>query len=213
MTPIKIAIIGDGCVGKTCFYNLMSNVKSKSYKFNKRYDATRGFNVAEIEFQSTDGRKIIIHLWDTAGQEKFGSMRDAYLKGADAVICMYDVTNWRTAKNVDNWLRNINSVCGNKIPVMVVGNKIDEKKKEEVRYALLRESHLRSIYGSKNVWNNLISVKENNWLYTNSGYFTTSYSLKSGVCKLLLEFILLKHYGKHIKLDFDVLDVYAEDDF
>lgn len=212
MAPIKIALIGDGCVGKTCYYNLMSNTKSKSYKFNKRYDATRGFSLAEIEFQSAHG-KIIIHLWDTAGQEKFGSMRDAYLKGADAVICMYDVTNWRTAKNVDIWLRNIKSVCGNTIPVMVVGNKIDEKKKDEVRYALLRESHLRSIYGSKNVWNHLISVKENNWLSKNVGYFSTSYSLKSGVCKLLLESILTKHFGRPIELDFDVPDVYADDDF
>lgn len=211
MTLIKVALIGDGCVGKTCLFTLMNNLNSSNYKFNKKYDATRGFNLTELTFESNSG-KINLHLWDTAGQEKFGNLRDAYLKGADVVLCLYDVNNWRTAKHVDNWLKNVKRICGS-VPVFVIGNKIDEKKLDDLRSASLRDSHLRSIYGSKNVWNYMMSVKENTWRKSNSGYFSTSYSLESGGCERLLRFIVSTHLNKKVELKFNVSKVYEDDDF
>ena len=38
-------------------------------------------------------RSIKIMMWDTAGQEKFKSLIPSYLKDADIVIVVYDITS------------------------------------------------------------------------------------------------------------------------
>lgn len=49
-------------------------------------------------------------MWDTAGQEKFGGLRDGYYINGQAGIIMFDVTSRITYKNVPNWHRKY--ICG-----------------------------------------------------------------------------------------------------
>ena len=44
-------------------------------------------------------------MWDTAGQEKFGGLRDGYYINGRCGIIMFDVTSRITYKNVPNWHR------------------------------------------------------------------------------------------------------------
>ena len=44
-------------------------------------------------------------MWDTAGQEKFGGLRDGYYINGQCGIIMFDVTSRITYKNVPNWHR------------------------------------------------------------------------------------------------------------
>jgi len=44
-------------------------------------------------------------VWDTAGQEKFGGLRDGYYINGQCGIIMFDVTSRITYKNVPNWHR------------------------------------------------------------------------------------------------------------
>ena len=46
-------------------------------------------------------------VWDTAGQEKFGGLRDGYYIGGQCAIIFFDVTSRVTYKNVPNWHRYI----------------------------------------------------------------------------------------------------------
>ncbi len=64
--------------------------------------------------------------WDTAGQEKFGGLRDGYYIQGQCAILMFDVTSRVTYKNVPNWHRDLVRVCEN-IPIVLVGNKVDIK--------------------------------------------------------------------------------------
>ena len=48
---------------------------------------------------------IIFDVWDTAGQEKFGGLRDGYYINGQCGIIMFDVTSRITYKNVPNWHR------------------------------------------------------------------------------------------------------------
>lgn len=49
--------------------------------------------------------KIQFDVWDTAGQEKFGGLRDGYYINGQCGIIMFDVTSRITYKNVPNWHR------------------------------------------------------------------------------------------------------------
>jgi GTP-binding nuclear protein Ran len=41
-------------------------------------EATLGVEVHTFKTETKKGQKIVFNLWDTAGQEKFGGLRDGY---------------------------------------------------------------------------------------------------------------------------------------
>jgi GTP-binding nuclear protein Ran len=89
------------------------------------FTATLGVEVHPLEF-STNFGNIVFNVWDTAGQEKFGGLRDGYYIQGQCGIIMFDVTSRITYKNVPNWHRDLERVCEN-IPIVLCGNKVDVK--------------------------------------------------------------------------------------
>merc|ERR1711942_467418 len=71
----------------------------------------------------------MFNVWDTAGQEKFGGLRDGYYIQGQCAIIMFDVTARVTYKNVPNWHRDLVRVCEN-IPIVLTGNKVDIKDRK-----------------------------------------------------------------------------------
>lgn len=54
------------------------------------------------------GQPLKIHLWDTAGEEKFKSLLSLYYRDANAAIIVYDITQGDTFQNVAGWLTELN---------------------------------------------------------------------------------------------------------
>ncbi|KAI9788520.1 MAG: GTP-binding nuclear protein gsp1/Ran [Peltula sp. TS41687] len=123
-TPtFKLVLVGDGGTGKTTFVK-----RHKTGEFEKRYVATQGVEVHPMKF-STNLGEIVFDVWDTAGQEKFGGLRDGYYINGQCGIIMFDVTSRITYKNVPNWHRDLVRVCEN-IPIVLCGNKVDVKERK-----------------------------------------------------------------------------------
>jgi GTP-binding nuclear protein Ran len=68
-------------------------------------------------------------LWDTAGQEKLGGLREGYYIGANCAIIMFDVTSRISYKSVPKWHKDLTRICEN-IPIVLVGNKVDQKDRK-----------------------------------------------------------------------------------
>ena len=68
--------------------------------------ATIGVEVHPLDFFTNRG-KIRFYCWDTAGQEKFGGLRDGYYIHGQCAIIMFDVTSRLTYKNVPTWHRDL----------------------------------------------------------------------------------------------------------
>ncbi|KAI8529494.1 hypothetical protein RHMOL_Rhmol12G0228700 [Rhododendron molle] len=90
--------------------------------------ATIGVEVHPLDFHTNCG-KIRFYCWDTAGQEKFGGLRDGYYIHGQCAIIMFDVTARLTYKNVPTWHRDLCRVCEN-IPIVLCGNKVDVKNRQ-----------------------------------------------------------------------------------
>ena len=118
----KLILVGDGGVGKTTFVQ-----RHKTGHFEKKYVATLGVEVRRFRF--TNHGEINLNVWDTAGQEKFGGLRDGYYLQGQCAIIMFDVTSRITYKHVPNWHRDLVRVCDN-IPIVLVGNKVDIKERK-----------------------------------------------------------------------------------
>ena len=132
MNTFKIVIIGDGGVGKTTYINRLL-----TDEFEKKYVATLGVEVDPLRFNTSHG-DICFNMWDCAGQEKFGGLRDGYFKEADAAIIMCDVTSSNTFINMGKWATLFANVCPNK-PIIICANKVD------IRRRVVRKYHLREL--------------------------------------------------------------------
>lgn len=119
----KLVLVGDGGVGKTTFVK-----RHLTGEFEKKYVATLGVEVHPLGFTTNRG-PITFNVWDTAGQEKFGGLRDGYYIQGNCAIIMFDVTSRITYKNVPTWHKDLVRVCEN-IPIVLCGNKVDIKDRK-----------------------------------------------------------------------------------
>ena len=83
----KLVLVGDSGTGKTTFMKC-----HLTGEFEKKYMATLGVKVHPIVFHTNRG-PIKFSVWDTAGQEQFGGLRDGYYIQAQCAIVMFDVTS------------------------------------------------------------------------------------------------------------------------
>ena len=128
---IKIITLGDSRVGKSSLI-----VKFIENKFSSNYLSTIGFDSKHkiIKIDDENEVKLIIH--DTAGQERFRSLATNYIKKANGILLVYDITEKDSFNNIGNWLESIAEETACKLPIVLVGNKsdlIEERKvtKEE----------------------------------------------------------------------------------
>ena len=131
----KLILVGDGGVGKTTFVS-----RHLTGEYEKKYIATIGAQLNTVYFDTTKGR-IKFNIWDTAGQEKFGGLRDMYYEKSDCAILMFDLTSRITYKNIPKWYSDITRIC-EKIPMCLVGNKceLSERKVKDKAIRFRKEN-------------------------------------------------------------------------
>lgn len=115
----KMVLLGDSCVGKSCLL-----VRFADDEFSSNYVSTIG---VDFRFRSLrhKGKKIKLQIWDTAGQERYRTITNAYYKGADGIVLVFDLFDRQTFINVDNWLTEVNQHAPADIQIVIIANKYD----------------------------------------------------------------------------------------
>lgn len=115
---VKIIVVGEHGVGKSSivarfitgqFEDLVPTIGaaflSKDYEVN--------------------GRQYLLHIWDTAGQEKYRYLVPMYYRGSKIAIVVYDVTDESSYNTIPSWLDDIKKSIGEDVIVVLCGNKCD----------------------------------------------------------------------------------------
>ncbi|XP_007935263.1 EF-hand calcium-binding domain-containing protein 4B [Orycteropus afer afer] len=122
----KIVFVGNSSVGKTSFLRQFCEDR-----FSPGMTATVGIDY-RVKMVNVDDSQVALQLWDTAGQERYRCITQQFFRKADGVIVMYDLTAKQSFLSVRQWLSSVEEAVGDCIPVLLLGNKIDNEKEREV---------------------------------------------------------------------------------
>ena len=127
LNTYKVVLLGDGYSGKTTLVLRLINGE-----FRTKYVATMGVEVHPFRFQVCSGttkevQRICFNLWDTAGQEKYGGLREGYYIGADAAIVCTPAGSdpYQRMTSISRWVADFRRVCP-RAPIILVTTKLDE---------------------------------------------------------------------------------------
>ena len=115
----KIIFLGDQYVGKSSILN-----RFYQDKFEDNYQATIGldFHSKNVTINGTNARLL---LYDTAGQEKFKSLIPMYIRDANIILVVYDITNKDSFVHTEHWVNETKDLKRDDAIFVLVGNKID----------------------------------------------------------------------------------------
>ena len=128
---LGILILGDTNVGKT---SLLLNYTDNYYVGSHVATVGIDFKFKTIKVKDMD---VKLQIWDTSGQERFRSLAKNYLKNADGIIFVYDITDKKTFEGVKDWIKEAESHGIYK--QILVGNKCDLEGKREVTKEMLNK--------------------------------------------------------------------------
>ncbi|KAG9479708.1 ras-related protein Rab-28 isoform X2 [Eleutherodactylus coqui] len=120
---LKIVIIGDGACGKT---SLATRFAQES--FGKQYKQTVGLDFFLKRITLPGNLNVTLQVWDIGGQTIGGKMLDKYIYGTQGVLLVYDITNYQSFENLEDWfsmVKKVNEESETQPFVALVGNKID----------------------------------------------------------------------------------------
>ena len=153
---IKAILLGNSGVGKT---NLINTCVGMEFDHGTIPTTSGAFVQKNIKI---DDKEYIINLWDTAGQETYKSLTKIFLKKSKIVIFVYDITDLKSFKDLESWIKISEEMIDNDFVSAIVGNKIDLYMIEQVN-----EETARKYAESKGMLFQLVSAKDNPKSFSN----------------------------------------------
>jgi len=127
---VKIIIIGESGVGKTA---LLHHYVTGNFLQEHKSTIGADFHTSELNIES---KTITLQIWDTAGQERFQSLGNAFYRGADACILVYDITDQKSFEQIEDWkqkfVNQANIENEREYPFLLLGNKSDMSQNRAV---------------------------------------------------------------------------------
>jgi len=137
MENVKIVVVGDGAVGKTC---LLMAYTSKT--FPREYVPTVFDNYsANVNIA---GKTVALSLWDTAGQEDYDRLRPLSYPQTDVFMLCFSVVSETSYQNIKTkWYPEVMHHCPT-AQVVLVGTKVDLREDNDT-VEELKEKGLKTV--------------------------------------------------------------------
>ena len=131
----KIIEIGDSATGKTAI-----KVRFTDDYFKQDLKTTLGvdFGAKELKLEYLADDALFsgvyrftakMNVWDAAGQQHYDKIRGMYYRDAKGALLCFDINNPVSFTNLDKWVEDLDENVGRKVPVLLVGNKLDLERR------------------------------------------------------------------------------------
>ena len=157
---LKLAILGEGGVGKTSIVNLYSGKE-----FPSIYIPTIGSNISRKEYK-LENEHIRVNIWDIGGQRSFNPLNPSFFANIDAAFLVFDLSNPKesTIELQKVYLNHIKERSPDCL-VIYLGNKSDLVKPESFGTLMnnLNQNHLDEyplIFTSAKTQDNVVEAFE-----------------------------------------------------
>ena len=115
----KVSFIGPKTGGKTCIIT-----RFHSNNFSPQVDSTIGASFISHTIQ-TSKAQITLHIWDTAGEERYKCIIPMYFRGSAALVVVFDISSQPNFEQAKEWFTTILNEENEMFDLYFVGNKID----------------------------------------------------------------------------------------
>lgn len=133
----KIALLGDGAVGKT---SLIARYVHNA--FDEKYIQTIGTRVSkkEVIVETIEARlSMNLIIWDILGQKEYRGVHFNAFKGVEGAIMVCDITRRETLDSLEEyWIPSLKKVSG-EIPLIFFANKSDMIAERKFDFADLQK--------------------------------------------------------------------------
>jgi len=128
---LKFMLIGDPQVGKSAIFQRLTSSHDKPLE--PSYQPTDMIAFATKRVKISD-KTYEFFYWDTEGHEKSLEITKSYLRHAQIVACVFDLTNEESFKNVQRWIQIAKEITSEGTEYMLVGNKKDLQEERKVSH-------------------------------------------------------------------------------
>eukprot|EP01128_Nolandella_sp_AFSM9_P007768 TRINITY_DN4360_c0_g1_i1.p1 TRINITY_DN4360_c0_g1~~TRINITY_DN4360_c0_g1_i1.p1 ORF type:complete len:226 (+),score=36.63 TRINITY_DN4360_c0_g1_i1:40-678(+) len=125
----KFVLIGNPDVGKTSFFHRFAS----DIWLADHQDDTDELCVTQVRTIEAANKKVMIDLWDTAGQEKYRTITSSFYQHCVGALLLFDICNRGSYDVLPDWLLEARRYGSDTLVViMLVGNKSDMNGEREV---------------------------------------------------------------------------------
>lgn len=120
----KVVMIGDTSVGKTSIASMLTHSK-----FHSVTDMTIGVDFCTwrtvIPYHNGKDYHIKMHIWDTAGHERFRSITRSYFRNVSGCLMVYSIDSPSSVESLRSWHDTLIEMNTPDVCIVLVGNKSD----------------------------------------------------------------------------------------
>ena len=122
-----IVLVGEEGVGKTSIYKRL-----ESNTFIEGTMSTLGVDHFDRTHELSNGEKVRVRLWDTAGAERYRAMTRSYYKNAKAVVFVYSLDKSSSLTCLTFWIEDATAYAPKDALWVFVCNKTDLPLEDQV---------------------------------------------------------------------------------
>ena len=127
---IKIVLVGDGAVGKTCVCS--SYIKQE--QITKDSYIPTVFDVHKATATYKDEQKVLL-IWDTAGQEDLSKMRLLAYQHTNVFLLCFSLNDRKSFNKVKYWKEELKENGPDSAAIVLVGTKKDLRDQNQASQA------------------------------------------------------------------------------
>lgn len=99
---VKVILVGSSGVGKTTLISAFSSLVDDSNSA-----PTVSLLYSTHTMKNSQGKYVHLHIWDTAGQEKYHSIAELFFRDSDVAFVCMDVTDPNSIDAVPEWIARV----------------------------------------------------------------------------------------------------------